>query len=288
MNILKYTNNYIRRTPYQAFAAISIMLLTFLVGGLFFLVSIGSSILIEYYERKPEVVVFFKDSKKEADIKKLQEKLQNMDQVASVKYVSKEAAFEENKKQYLKNPLVLEMVPTDILPASIAVATKKIEDLSEIAKTLNIESDIEGIIFPEDVVNTLGSWIVIIRTVGITFVSLLGLTSLFTVLTVISMKIALRKNEIEILQLVGATTSYIRNPFIVEGAFYGACGALIGWLINVGLLLYLTPYLSSKFAELAIFPISPLFYVLYLAVIEVCGILLGMLASIMALNRYLR
>ena len=279
---------HIRRSPYQALAAVSVMMLTFLVGGIFLLLSVGSERLLNYFEQKPQILVFFKDTKKTEDVKKLEETLKQNEKVASVNFVSKTEAFEENKKNYKNNPLVLEMVPTDILPTSLEVSAKKIEYLPELAQLLKKESDIEEFVFPEDVVQLLITWTTTIRTIGLLVVIFLGATSMLTVMTVISMKIALKREEIEILKLVGASPGYIRMPFLVEGMTYGFLGALIGWGINSGILYFETPLLQSVFSGVPLLPAPPLFYLEFAVGMLAVGVGLGFMASLIAIGRYLR
>lgn len=288
MGILGNTWRHIRRSPYQAFAAISIMTLTFLVAGLFFVLSVGSSIVLSYFEQKPQIIVFFKDSKSETDIKALSDTLTKSDRVASVKYVSKDEALSIYKEQFKDDPLLLEMVSADILPASIEVSAAKIEYMSDLARELKKETDVEDIVYQEDVVNLLVSWTTAVRQIGLVLVIFLGLVALFTVVTVVSMKIALRQEEIEILQLVGATGGYVRLPFITEGIFYGFVGAIIAAGVNIGLLTYAAPFLTSLFHGIPLFPIPNLFYLTFVFGMAFSGMLLGMLASIVAVNRYIR
>lgn len=287
MNIRKNTWKHIRRSPYQAFAAISVMALTFLVGGLFLLLSIGSAIVLRNFEQKPQITVFFNDEKKEDEIKLLEERLRQNDKVANVKYVSKEEALEIYKEQFEKDPLLLEMVSSDILPASLEVSAVKIEYLKELAATLKEEKGIEEVVYQQDVVDMLLAWTNTFRTIGMAIVIFLAVVTLSNVITVISLKIALRRNEIEILQLVGASNWYIRGPFILEGGIYGMVGALIGWGINVGLLIYTTPFLQKIFDRIPLLPVPVLFYPVFLAVMLFVGLLLGVISSTLALRRYL-
>ena len=287
MGVFSNTWRHIRRSPYQAFAAISVMTLTFLVGGLFLLLSLGSQVILTYFEQKPQIIVFFKDTKKETDIQKLVEEFKNKEEVAAVKYVSKDQALEIYKEQFKNDPLLLEMVSADILPASIEVSAVKIENLPTLAQLLKNEPDVQEIVFPEDVVNLLVSWTSTIRTLGLVLVVFLGLVSLLTVMTVISMKIALKREEIEILKLVGASATYIKMPFILEGILYGLWGAGIGVLINLGTLYSVTPMLTSLFTGIPLFPIVPIFYLGFGAGMLIAGAGLGFVASSIALSRYL-
>lgn len=288
MSLVKNTWRHIRRSPYQAVAAVSIMLLTFVAAGLFTLISFGSTTVLKYFEQKPQIIVFFNDTKKEDEIMALRAKLKNLDKVADVKYVSKEDALKIYKEQFKKDPLLLEMVSADILPASLEISAKKIDYLPELAASFKNETDISDIVFPEDVIKLLTSWTNSIRIIGFIIVIFLGFVSLLTVVTVIGMKISLKREEIGILQLVGGTNWYIRGPFVLEGVFYGLFGSLIGSLINIGWLLYATPMLSNLFVGIPIFPIPVIFYAIFFMGMLGLGAFLGGTASLLAINRYLR
>ncbi|MCX6726027.1 MAG: FtsX-like permease family protein [Candidatus Shapirobacteria bacterium] len=115
-----------------------------------------------------------------------------------------------------------------------------------------------------------------------------GLVSLLVILVVIGMKITLRRDEIEILQLLGASSWYIRFPFIFEGIFYGAVGAFIAWGISYLLLLYSTSFVVNFFQGIALLPVSYLFMLTVLGIEILSGIIIGSLGSLLAVKRYLK
>ena len=114
------------------------------------------------------------------------------------------------------------------------------------------------------------------------------MVSIFIMVTIIGIKISQKKSDIETMRLIGAGSWYIRWPFILEGIFYGLIGALIGWLISVGALFYVTPYLSSFLKGIPVLPISPIFLLELLAVEAVVAIILGAFSSYLAVLRYLK
>src|SRR5437868_2805823 len=137
MKLLNSTWKNVRRSPYQAFAAVLIMTLTFLVVSLFIFILFGSSKVINYFESKPQVTAFFKDDAKQADVDALQTNLKSNSSVASLRFVSKQDALKIYKEQNKNDPLLLDLVTADILPGSLEISTYKIEDLSNVANTLN-------------------------------------------------------------------------------------------------------------------------------------------------------
>lgn len=277
-----------RRSPYQAISAFLIMTLTFFAVSIFAVLTILSVRLIDYFESRPQLTVFFKDSASRQDIQSLEDKLKTTGAVNNISYVSKEDALKIYKEQNKKDPILLDLVTADILPASIEVQAKKAENLSDLAGIVKGEPIVEEVVFQKDIVDTLISWTSAIRKIGITVISVLSLVSLFVILTIIGIKITLRREEIEIMRLIGASNWFIRLPFLIEGMIYGLVGAVLGWTVCVAVLLYATPTLESFLKGISIFPLSPLmlFEVLALEVLAACS--LGVIASYFAVLRYLK
>lgn len=285
---LKTAWTHIRRSPYQALAAIGIMVLTFFLATMVTLLAGGSQKLLTYFETRPQVTAFLKDEVKQEGIDKLKEKLNQTGMVQEIKYVSKEEALAIYKEQNKADPLLLEMVTANILPASLEISTSDLSHLSEVAQLLRQQPEVEEVIFQEDVVKSLKTWTDNIRRIGLVLVSFLGLISFLIILIIIGLKVALRKEEVGILRLIGATGGYIRIPFILEGVFYGGLGAFLGWGIAFLLLLYATPLLVEFLSEIPLLPV-PLLFVFGLLGIEILvGILIGGLGSLLAVKKYLK
>jgi cell division transport system permease protein len=279
---------HIRRSPYQAMSIVLIMTLIFTTGAIFAFMIFGSQAILSWFETRPQVTGFFKEGTKIEQIQSLQDGLNNTGKVANIKYISKDEALAIYREQNKNDPLLLEMVTANILPASLEVSTKSLSDLEEIAGVMKNDSQVEEVIFQKDVVSSLSSWTNALRKIGLGLIIVLSFISLSVILVNIGMKIALKKEEIEILKLIGASSSYIRLPFIIEGIFYGIVGAVIASLINFLLLLYTTPFLVSFLSGIPIFPINPLFLVALFSGLVVSGIFIGILGSYLATKRYLR
>jgi cell division transport system permease protein len=288
MSFAKTAWKNIRRSPYQALAAISIMALTFLAISFFTFLLVGSSKVVTYFESKPQVTAFFKNEAKQEDINALKNQLQGSGKVASIKYVSKQDALKIYQEQNKDDPLLLDLVTADVLPSSFEIATVKIEDLGVISNTLTKSSLVSEVIYQKDVVSALSSWTGAIRKIGITLIVLLSLVSIFIMVTIIGIKISQKKEDIEIMKLIGATNWYIRRPFMFEGILYGLIGALIGWLIASGGLLYATPFLESFLKGIPVLPVSYLNLLALLGLEALLAIFLGIVSSFLAVLRYLK
>jgi cell division transport system permease protein len=278
----------IRRSPYQALSAILIMSLTFLVISFFVFLLVGSSKIITFFESKPQVTAFFNNEASQEEINSLQNQLSQRSEIASIKFVSKEQALEIYKEQNKDDPLLLDLVTAEVLPASFEISAVNIEDLAGISETLKQSPIVSEVIFQRDVISALTSWTNALRQIGFALIIILSTVSVFIMVTIIGIKISHKKEDIEIMKLIGASSWYIRWPFIIEGVTYGVVGALIGWTISVGVLLYSTPFLSSFLKGIPVLPVT-FFSLFELLVFELLlASMLGIFASYIAVLRYLK
>lgn len=291
----------IRRTPYQALASIFMIFITLFVTAIFLVLAGMSTALLSYFESKPQVSVFFKDEKDKAAVDQLVAKLNTSGKIAAYKYISKEEALAIYREQNKNDPLLLEMVTADILPASLEISAVSPAYLVELAEVVKKEPGIDEVVFQKDVVDALVVWTSAIRKVGAVFILFLLLSTFFILLTSIGMKIAFRKEEIEILKLVGASNWYIKKPFVNEGLLYGFAGALLAFLVVSVLILYLSPFINSFLRGIStlplwqfggftfsIWPLTLIFFVILGGVIICSGLLIGLMGSLFALSRYMR
>lgn len=297
MRALNTTWKHMRRSPYQALAAILTMFLTFLLSGIFFVTTAASILILQYFESKPQITVFFMEKAGQVEAAVLTKTLEETGKVAMVKYVSKEEALAIYREQNKNDPLLLEMVTADILPASLEVSAKDPKYLKDLEPLIKNSQGVEEVVYQKDVVDALLAWTNAIRTIGGILGGLLVLDSILIIMTVIAMKIALKREEIDILRLLGASRWYIRTPFVLEGGFYGAIGAGIAWLIIALVVLWLRPFLLTFLGIIPVIkmllltPASPTFLLSvfgFLGVLLLAGFLLGSFGSLVALSRYLK
>ena len=288
MKTLRTARRNIRRSPYQAIAAVFIMTLTFLAFSIFAFIIFGSSRIVDYFESKPQVTAYFRDEAAKGDIDKLKSSFEQSEFISEVKFVSKEQALEIYRQQNKDDPLLLDLVTAEILPASLEISTFNIEDLNLVSETLNKSAIVEEVVFQRDVIATLTSWTTAVRAIGIFTVSILATISIFIMVTIIGIKVSQKKQDIETMRLIGAGNWYIRWPFIIEGVFYGVLGAIIGFLLSLGILFWTTPYLSSFLRGIPVLPLSFIFIGILFMLEVILAILLGAFSSYVAVLRYLR
>jgi cell division transport system permease protein len=282
--------HHVRRSPYQSLAAILIMMITFLMISVFTFLIVGSHKIVTFFESKPKVTAFFTDDVKQTDIDGLQSQLKATNKVASIKFVSKQEALDIYKAQNKNDPLLLDLVTADILPASLEVSTYDPNDLSQIANIMKNNSFVKEIIFPKDVVSTLTTWTTGIRQIGVVIIALLTLESILVMAIIVGIKISQKRAEIEVMQLIGATKGYISWPFLYEGMLYGIIGAFSGWAVaSIGIWYYTSQMGASRFfTGIPLLPVPLSFYAILLGGELMLAILLGFFASLLVVNRFLK
>lgn len=297
MKFFETTWKYVRRSPYQAMAAIITMFLTILVSGVFFLISLVSALTLQYFESKPQIIVFFKDTIASEEINSMRSNLEQTGKISEITYVSKDEALQIYQEQNKNDPLLLEMVTADILPASLEVSTTDPKYLQDLIPLIEGNSNVQEVIYQKDVVDKLLTWTGAIRLVGGVLAGLLIVDSLLIITTIIGMKIAMRREEVEILKLVGASPWYIRAPFLWEGGFYGLVGSFVSWGIITGVIVWFRPLLLSFLGTIPLInatlsnPTDPLFLVSMFSfggALLFLGFFLGCIGSWFAVSRYLK
>jgi len=299
MNIhFKTAWDYIRRSPFQALAASFVLTLTFFVATLVSILVYSSSKLITYFETRPQVIAFIKTDASDADITNLQTKLTADPHIKDMKYVSKEDALGIYKNATSDNPLLGQLVSPSIFPASLEFSVTDLTFAQGIIDQVKGESIVDSVGFTaavggetslNDVVNKLKTITFYVRIGGISFVGLLSLTSLIVLLIITSMRVLRRREEVEILNLIGATKGFIRSPIIIEAFIYTLFGVIIGWAIAFIAVLYLAPTVVAYFGVIPILPkdIAGIFelFGIILGLEVVAGSILATVGSLLAVSR---
>lgn len=294
---------HIRRVPYQALAAIFIMTTTFFVATIIAVLAYASSQTLRYFETRPQVIAFLKDDTTPEQVSNLQRQLEADARVKGVRYVSKEQALDIYKKATADNPVLAELVSPRVFPASIEFSVVDLSFAQELISELETNTIVgkDGVVFTASlgdgretgtVITNLRNIINYIKIGGISLLSFLVASSLLILLVIIGMRIASKREEIDVLKLLGATSGFIIMPFVIEGVIYAVFGAFIGWLLGALAVLYAAPSLVSYFGEIQIFPSeSGRFFLLLGQILGgelLLAVLLGIVGSFVALGRYLK
>lgn len=264
MNLhLKTSFDNIRRAPFQAMAAISVLTITFFVSTLIALAVYSSSQILHYFETRPQVIAFLKEDSSQEQVDELLGRLEGDPRITNLRFVSKEEALNIYKEATSDNPLLGELVSPSIFPASVEFSPTDLNHAQELITLMEGELVVEDIGFTanvggssavSDVIDRLKTISYYVRLTGAVSVAVLAITSALVLMVVISMRISMKKEEIESLSLIGATPGFIRAPLLLEAVQYGFLGAFAGWLLAAVLAMYVSPKLFSYFGDLPILP----------------------------------
>lgn len=289
MTAVNTTWHHIRRSPIQSFTALLLMTFSFILISAFLVVNSGLSLVLDYFETKPEITLFLKDNLETSVVDNLIKDLSNYPNVKEVTSISQDKALEIYKQQNKDNPAVAEMVTAKMLPASIEVTVSNPTTLEQIYQNYATKTDIiDEIIYQKDIINSLLDWTKIIRHSGLIITLVVILISFFSVASIIGMKTTNRKDEIKISRLLGASNFYVKKPFLLEGLFYGFFGSLVGSILIFATLFFARQSINSFFNPVEFISSNLSLYGLALLAEIGFGCLVGLLASWIGVKRYIK
>jgi cell division transport system permease protein len=262
---------------------VSVSLVLFLLGILG-LVLINARELSDYFRESLSFSVMLDDAAKEADIRMLQKDLDAKPYVKSTKYVSKEEAAAKMKEELGED--FISFLGDNPLPPTIDVYLvsnyTSADNVAKIEKYIYLYPFVKDVLYPESLLILINENVRKISLFLLVISGFLFLIALTIINNTIRLSIYSKRFLIRTMQLVGATRSFIRKPFIVQGAFHGFLAALIAMTLLMGLL-YL---IEKEFFMMFSFENMNLLILLGAAIVIV-GILINIVSTFFSVNKYL-
>ncbi|MEO8773031.1 MAG: permease-like cell division protein FtsX [Gelidibacter sp.] len=262
---------------------ISIALVLFLLGCLGLLV-LNAKKVADHFKEQVVVTIYLNDSAKEVEVNQLEKSLAMAEYTKSTEYVSKEAAAESMKAETGED--FMDFVGYNPLQNSIDVHLKAdfvtTETLASITEELSNKKFIEEIRYDSDLVELMND-----NVKKITF-WVLVISAIFTLIAVLlinsSIRLAVYSKRfiIKTMQMVGATKTFIRRPFVFQSVKLGIIGAIIA-LIGMGIVLY---YLDQSFVELQLLS-NPILIGVLFVMIFLLGVVITWVSTFIATQRFL-
>lgn len=292
------------RNGFVSLASILVMTVTLFVVGATLFAGVMLQSTINTLRDKADVTVYFTTSAPEDKVLQLQKTLQALPQVQSVTYTSAEDALTAFRNRHQNDQLTLQALQElgdNPLGAQLDVKAKDISQYDSIAQFLqqqqqNGGSGGPGIIdkinyFDEQHRQALDRLQEITDSAGriglIIILILVGVTIAISFNT-LRLAIYTSREEIQVMRLVGAGQFYIRAPFMVEGVLYGLISGVITLLLLYPLTYWMGDATQSFFGGINIFSYYLSHFLLFFVIIIGTGVLLGAVASYLAVRRYLK
>jgi len=292
MKTIKIALSHIRRSPYQSLLVVMVLSFAFFLISSFATLSFISQKVLTFFESQPQVIAYLKDSAEEEEIDDLVSRLEATGKIdqgeKGIKILAPHFWKEEDREGNEKERIGFHV--TNVFDVSQTDGESLAEQPNWKSPEKNRELQNKLIDFAESIADSLRDWTQAIRRVGLGGGALLVVQTLLLMIVVTSMKIALRKDEVEILKLLGASSWQTRSPFLVEGIIYGLWGAVFGF---GGMYLALTQLGQaligfSFFADIGVFPVDQNFLLLLLGGVAFFSSFICGLGSYIATRRYLR
>ena len=269
-------------------ACLAIMCATMLIFGLFFIIGQNVNNMVRQIESEQAIQVFIKDETTDDQIEELREKILSIDGVNSATFKSKEDALTQ-MKEVLKDKQ--HVIDGAIFPASFVIKLTDLKLSSSVQEKIREFDHIKDILSSDETTMKLVRIGNGINIITIVILVLLVLISIFIIGNTIKLTVHARRKEISIMKYIGATNSFIRSPFIVEGMIIGAVASMISvLLIGLAYNAIINKIINSTLSQLInlnLLRFNELFNTI-LIVYLVLGIGVGILGSAMSMRRYLK
>jgi cell division transport system permease protein len=271
-----------RRSLRSHLAPVVLMAVALFVFGLFLLGTKNLQKVVRLAQEKIGITVYLRDGTGEEDLARLADLFSRLGGVRSARYLSPDDALEEFRRTLGPREYLLEGVDGNPLPASFDLELyddwKTLDRIRALVSELEAESGVESVVYGENWVGKLETWIYFFVAVDLFLGIVLGVATLLVVENTMKLAVADRRDTIEVLRLVGATPTQIRIPYLLEGAILGLAAAVLALL----LLRESHSFAASRLPGVLF--LEPFGVFLFL----LAGGALGAAGTLLSLNRYLR
>ena len=289
------------RNGFVSFSAVLVMTITLFVIAALLIGNAALSATLQDLTGQVEVTVYFTPTATDDQIQTLQTDVQALPEVASVTYVSADQALANFEQVHANDQLTLQALNEltgNPLGAELQVRAKDPTQYAAIAQYLEAQQSQNTDIGPaidkvdyqqnETAIDRLTAIIQTSKEIGVAIAVILGLASVLIAFNTIRLAIYTARDEITVMNLVGASHWYVRGPFVIAGILYGVLSGLIVLLLLYPITAALGPGSQEFLGDFNVFTYFTGSFAYLLLDVMGSGIILGALSSYLAIRRYLR
>lgn len=279
-------------------ASIATMTACIFLFGLFFSLLINFRYIVKNAEEGVAVTVLFDDGVDQATIDSIGEQIKAYKGVTKVEYVSAEEAWDEWSKQYfgdteLESEMAEGFKNDNPLAnsSSYSVYVDKIEHQDALVKYIEGLDGVREVNQLKGATQTLSSFNTLLTYISVAIILILLCVAVFLISNTVAIGISIRKEEIGIMKLIGATNFFVRAPFLIEGMIIGLIGAIIPLVLLFVMYKKVIEYVLTKFSMLSsvvqFMSVTQVFEVLT-PVALILGMGIGLFGSVITIRKHLR
>lgn len=283
------------RNGWLSTATILVMTLAlFVIGGLM-LVGVLSQVVLGELEDKIDIAIYFYPNSSEVDIFNVKDSIVALPDVKEVSYVSQEQALLEFKERHKTDQIILgslEELDGNPLEATINIKAKDPSKLAGLADFIKDKKYpiVDKINYFENqvVIDKLSNIMSSVRNTGLGIILVLALVAVLVAFNTVRIAIWSSREEINIMRLVGASSWFVRGPFIFEGVIHGVTSGGLASLLFYPSLWVLSPKLLVVVPSIDLYVYFQNNFLQFAGILMGIGVVLGVFSSFIAIRKYLK
>jgi cell division transport system permease protein len=281
----------IKRNRTMSAAAITSVIASLLVIGIFFVIVLNIDFAATKLESQIEMMVYLNDGLGESIISTMNTEIKSINGVKSVEFISKDVALKNLEKNWGENSYLLEGLDGDNpLPDAFLITLSDPSLASGVAMSVSSMSNIEKVVYGKEELEKLLNTTYVLRMSSLVIIFILLFISVFIIANTIKLTLYARRREIGIMKLVGATDWFVRMPFIIEGIIVGLIGAVAASIILGAGYYYCADLVKNQmigFMSISLMPFNQIIVSMFVLLIIV-GVVIGAAGSLLSVRKFIK
>ena len=276
---------------FMSFASVTIIVACLIIMGSFSLLAVNVDQMIRKLETQNEMLAFVKEDYSESQARAIEPKLEAINNVSKVEFITREQAMDNFKKSY-SNRSLFEGIDETTFRARYVIYLNDISLMQETQTQIGQVTGIDDVNAPIEISKGMVTFRNVVAAVSIILIVILFIVAVFIMSNTIKLTTFGRREEIAIMKMVGATNNFIRTPFVIEGLTLGVLGAAIAFGLQWGIYTLITEKImgtiAGKFINvLTVMPFTDLALDVGLVFLGV-GVVVGAFGGAIAIRNYLK
>lgn len=273
---------------FRSFASVTVIAACLIIMGSFGLVAVNVDNLIGTMEEDSQILAFVDETLSDSDARSIETSLRSIANVRDVQFVSREEAMENYKASY-GDSTVFENLDASVFRNRYVVHLDDITRMKETEAAIDAVNGIADVNAPVSIAEGFIAVRNVVSIITAILIVILLVVSVFMMSNTIKLATFTRRDEIAVMKMVGASNSFIRTPFVVEGLILGLLGAGIGFLLQWAVYDVIAQKISVSIAAnlIQVMPFSLLMTPLLIVFLGI-GVLVGAFGGAMAIRNYLK
>lgn len=277
----------VRRSGIMSIVSLVIVTVSLVIFGIFLLVIFNMGNIVSSIGTKMEIAAYVDKITDDFDANTILLEITKVEGIENVKYIPKSEAWSSFKQSFEGRLDLEEIVKENPLPNAFIIKVKSPELISAIAKKISNMPFIDEVRYSGTLAERFRNILSAVKTIGIIMVALLILATILIIVNTIRLTVISRQTDIYIMKLVGATDSFVKWPFIIEGIMIGFLGSALAFIILKFSYDIVIVQLQNALPFLALISYGPHLFWIYASVF-ILGIFLGIIGGYISVRAALK